>query len=345
MERRRLGRSGLVVSSVCLGTMTFGTRCDLKESLAIMDYAYDQGIDFFDTAELYPVPPQFDYAGRSEEIIGEWLKTKPRDSVIIASKIAGPAHGWFTPPIRNGKTTLDQHQIIKAVEGSLRRLNTDYLDLYQTHWPDHGIPYEETLGALDQLKKTGKIRVAGCSNETSWGVMKSLQASENHKLIRFDTVQNNFSLINRRAESELAQVCRNEGVSLLPYSPLGGGVLTGKYNESFPEGARFTHYLKEGAKRQQKMARRFVNDRTIATTIRIMELAKEINVPVSALALAWSKQHDFVASTIVGANSISQLAESMQGANLEIDKSMLRKINQLDEEIPNPMKEDGLRRL
>ncbi len=345
MDRRRLGRSGLVVSSVCMGTMTFGVRCNLQESIEIMDYAYDQGIDFFDTAELYPVPPLAEYVGRTEEFVGQWLKTKPRDSVIIASKIAGPAHGWFTPPIRNGKTALDRHQIIKAVEGSLKRLQTDYIDLYQTHWPDHEMAYEETLGALDELKKAGKIRVAGCSNETAWGVMKSLHASEKHNLLRFETVQNNFSLINRRPESELAQVCRREGVSLLPYSPLGGGVLCGKYNESFPDGARFTHYLKEGAKRQQKMAKRFVNDRSIATTLRVMELAAEINVPVSAFALAWSKQHDFVASTIVGATSVAQLAESLQGANLELDKSMIKKINQLDEEIPNPMKEDGLRRL
>lgn len=345
MQTRRLGKSPLVVSDICMGTMTFGSACDEKTSFDIMDRAFDAGIDFFDTAELYPVPPNAKWVGETEKIVGRWLKTKPRDSIILATKVVGPGHGWFKAPIREGKPALDRHSIFKAIEGSLKRLQTDYIDLYQTHWPDHGTFYEETLSALAELIQQGKIRVIGSSNETSWGLMKSLQASEKYNLPRYNTVQNNFSLINRRCESELAQVCRMEGVSLLPYSPLGGGVLTGKYNEGPPDGARFTAYLNSGLDRQIKMARRFVNERSVETTIRLMEIASEIGVSVTTLSVAWSKQHDFVASTIIGATSVEQLNESLLASDLILDSETLRRIDDLDEAIPNPMKEDGLRRL
>ncbi|MCA9047436.1 MAG: aldo/keto reductase, partial [Planctomycetaceae bacterium] len=218
MQRRRLGGSGVSVTDICMGTMTFGTQCDEQESFRIMDRAYDAGIDFYDAAELYPVPPSAEKFGLTEVIVGKWLKTKPRESVIIATKVTGPGHGWFTPPVRHGRTALDRLQIMKAVEASLQRLQTDYIDLYQTHWPDHFGRYEDTLDALTTLVKQGKVRVLGCSNETCWGMMKSLWTAEKHSLCRYDTVQNNFSLINRRCESELAQVCRREQVSLLPYS-------------------------------------------------------------------------------------------------------------------------------
>ena len=311
MERRRLGRSGLIVTDICMGTMTFGSQCDEATSHAICDLAYDSGIDFFDTAEMYPVPPQAETFGITEEIFGRWLKSKPREQVIVATKIAGPAHGWFRPPVRGGFTGLDRHQITRAVEDSLRRLGTDYIDLYQTHWPDHGMPYEEVLGAMTELRDAGKIRVIGSSNETSWGLMKACWSADRSGVDRYETVQNNFSLINRRCESELAQVCRREEISLLPYSPLGGGVLTGKYQDGPPEGARFTAYLKAGQKRQLRMAQRFVNDRTLETTARLMEIADSIDVSVTALAVAWSRQHDFVASTIIGASSVEQLKESL----------------------------------
>jgi aryl-alcohol dehydrogenase-like predicted oxidoreductase len=265
--------------------------------------------------------------------------------MVIASKVTGPGHGWFTPPVRFGKTTLDRHQIIRACEASLRRLQTDYLDLYQTHWPDHGMPYEEVLEALTQLRQAGKVRVIGCSNETCWGVMKSLWTADNTGLDRYETVQNNFSLINRRCESELAQVCRREGVSLLPYSPLGGGVLTGKYQQGPPPGGRFTAYLTEGAPRQKRMAQRFVNDRSLETTARLQPLAARLGVSLPALALAWSKQHDFVASTIVGATSVAQLEEVLPAIDLVLDDETLVDIDAIDEAIPQPMTEDGLRRL
>ncbi|MGB7347328.1 MAG: aldo/keto reductase [Pirellulaceae bacterium] len=345
MQQRRLGSSGVVVSDICMGTMTFGQQCDEKLSHQICDRAWDQGIDFFDAAEVYPVPPTADKFGLTEEIFGRWLKTKPREAVIVATKVTGPSHGWFTPPVRHGKTALDRRQIVKACEDSLRRLGTDYIDLYQTHWPDHGMPYEEVLGVLTELRDEGKVRVIGASNETSWGMMKACWTADVCGVDRYETVQNNFSLINRRCESELAQVCRQEGISLLPYSPLGGGVLTGKYQDNLPDGARFTAYLKTGEDRQKRMAQRFVNDRTLETTRRLTEIAKTIEATVTALSVAWSRQHDFVASTIIGATSLAQLDDSLAASDLILDAETLQRIDQIDFDIPTPMTEDGLRRL
>lgn len=329
-----------------MGTMTFGLQADERVSFDIMNRACEAGIDFFDTAEMYPVPPSAELFGVTEEITGRWLKTKERGQIIVATKVTGPGHGWFRPPVRGGFTYLDRRQIHRACEDSLRRLQTDYIDLYQTHWPDHGMRAEDTLEALTELVKQGKVRAIGCSNETCWGLMKSLWTSEKKDLCRIDTVQNNFSLINRRCENELAQVCRQEGVSLLPYSPLGGGILTGKYNDGQrPAGARFTGYLSSGGERQQRMARRFVNDRTLETTARLQGIARDLGVSVTTLSVAWSKQHDFVASTIIGATTVAQLEESLQAADLVLDEETLRRIDQIDAEIPNPMTEDGLRRL
>lgn len=344
MQRRRLGNSGLVVTDICMGTMTFGSQCDEPTSHAICDSAWDAGIDFFDAAEIYPVPPQPETFGLTEEIFGRWLKTKPREAVVVATKVTGPGHGWFRPPVRHGHTALDRRQIVTACEDSLRRLGTDYIDLYQTHWPDHGLPYEETLGVLTELRDAGKVRVIGCSNETSWGVMKSLWSADVHGVDRYQTVQNNFSLINRRCESELAQVLRRERLSLLPYSPLGGGVLTGKYQSGPPQGGRFTAYLTGGQERQKRMAERFVNERTLETTARLIQIADSIGTTATALAVAWSKQHDFVASTIIGATSVTQLDESLAAADLVLDQQTLDRIDEIDVAIPNPMTEDGLRR-
>lgn len=345
MEQRRLGNSGISVTDICMGTMTFGSQCDETTSRQIIDTALEAGIDFFDAAEIYPVPPSAEWCGRTEEILGRRLKELPRDSVVVATKVAGPAHGWFIPPVRHGKAAIDQRQIIEAAEGSLRRLQTDYIDLYQVHWPDHDIDPAITLGALDQLVRSGKVRAIGCSNETCWGLMKSLHTSERLELPRYVTVQNNFSLINRRCENELAQVCLRENVGLLPYSPLGGGVLTGKYNHALPKGARFSDYLVNGAPRQKAMASRFVNARTLETASRLETIASDIGVSVTALSVAWSRQHEFVASTIIGATSVAQLKESLEARDLILDEETMHRIDQIDIEIPNPMTEDGLRRL
>ncbi|GAB5405101.1 MAG: aldo/keto reductase [Aureliella sp.] len=325
--------------------MTFGSQCDETLSHQILDRAWEAGIDFYDAAEMYPVPPKEETFGVTEEIFGNWLKDKPREQIIVATKITGPGHGWFSPPVRGGRTALDHFQIRRAVEDSLRRMQTDYIDLYQTHWPDHGMRYEDTLDALGKMRDEGKVRAIGCSNETSWGLMKSLWAAEKHAKPRYDSVQNNFSLINRRCESELAQVCRREQVSLLPYSPLGGGVLSGKYNDSLPSDGRFTEYLSSGGPRQKSMAQRFVNDRTLEATRRLGEIAESIGVSLVAMSLAWSRQHDFVASTIVGATTIKQLDESLEARDLILDDETLARIDEVDVDIPCPLREDGLRRL
>lgn len=336
MKKNRLGKSGIVVSEICMGTMTFGSHADEQTAFEIMDRSFDAGIDFFDTAEIYPVPPTQNAAGFTEEIVGRWLKTKNRDAIILATKVAGPGHGWIRPSVRGGKTGLDRHHIVRAIEGSLTRLQTDYIDLYQTHWPDHGMPYEETLRALDDLIAAGKVRIIGCSNETAWGLTKSLWQAEVNGCARYQTIQNNFSLNNRRFEDELAQVCRSEGVSLIPYSPLGGGVLSGKYNDGFAQGGRFAIYQNEGS-RQQAMVRRFVNDKSIASTKRFMEIAAEIGISAVTLATAWSKQHDFVASTIVGATNVGQLDAIFAAADLVLGPETLKQIDAVSREVLYPM--------
>ena len=337
MRSNRLGRSSIVVSDICMGTMTFGNQCDEAEAFRIMDMACDAGVNFFDTAEMYPVPPDARYVGLTEEIVGRWLKTRDRDSIILASKVAGPGHSWITPPLRGGLTGLDRHHIMRAVEASLRRLGTDYIDLYQTHWPDHDFPYEETLLALDELVRSGKVRILGCSNETSWGLTRSLWAADLQGTARYETIQNNFSLNNRRFEDELAQACRQEQVSLIPYSPLAGGVLSGKYQGGArPEGARFTYYLSAG-ERQQKMASRFVNERSLASTARFQAIAAEAGMSLVTMAIAWSKQHDFVASTIVGATSAQQMPDILAAADVSLDREILARIDTVSREIRYPM--------
>lgn len=337
MKTRRLGKSAIHVSDICMGTMTFGSQADEKTAFRVLDRSLEVGINFFDTAENYPVPPDVKWAGRTEEFVGRWMKTQDRDALIIATKVSGPSHGWLKASQRAGMTTLDRHNIIRAVEASLRRLQTDYIDLYQTHWPDHGTGYDETMDTLDDLVRAGKIRVIGCSNETSWGLMKSLAASERAGLTRYHTIQNNFSLINRRFEDELAQVCRQEGVSLLPYSPIGGGVLSGKYQDgATPDGARFTGYLTRGG-RHTIMAQRYVNEKSLAATARFIAIAAEAGLDPVAMATAWSKQHDFVASTIVGVTSEAQLDPIFAAIDLVLEKPILDAINKVSKEIMYPM--------
>lgn len=337
MKTRRLGQSAIHVTDICMGTMTFGSQTDEAEALRILDRCFDEGINFYDTAEGYPVPPDIKWVGRTEEIVGRWLKTKNRDAIILATKVSGPSHVWFKSPCRGGMTALDRHNIRAAIEASLMRLQTDYVDLYQTHWPDHDAPYEEMMDALDELVREGKVRILGCSNETSWGLMKSLAASEKLGVARYHTIQNNFSLNNRRFEDELAQVCRQEGVSLIPYSPLAGGVLSGKYQGgATPEGARFSRYLAmEG--RQAAMGRRFVNDKSLAATERYLAIAAEAGIDPVTMATAWSKQHDFVASTIVGVSSYDQLEPILAAKELVLDAALMKTLDRVGKDILYPM--------
>ncbi len=338
MKNRRLGNSPIVVSDICMGTMTFGnTQCDEATAFRVLDESFDAGINFFDTAENYPVPPDPKWAGRTEEIFGRWMKTKNRDALIVATKVSGPSHGWIVSAQRAGMTALDRHNITRAIDASLERLQTDYVDLYQTHWPDHGTGYEETMDVLDELVGAGKVRIVGCSNETSWGLMKSLQASERLGATRYQTIQNNFSMNNRRFEDELAEVCRREHVSLIPYSPLGGGVLSGKYQGgATPAGARFSGYITKGG-RHAAMAQRFVNAKTLASTERFLAIAKEAGMDPVTLAIAWSKQHDFVASTIVGVTATSQLPPILAAADLVLPDDVMKAVKGVTREIMYPM--------
>ena len=337
MKYRRLGKTGLTVSEICLGTMTFGSMADEAASFAIMEKAYDAGVDFFDVAEVYPVPPLPEYAGRSEEIVGRFLKNKPRDSLMIATKVAGPSGGWFKTPVRSGKGTLDSHNIERAVDASLRRLGTDYIDLYQTHWPDPDLPIEETLRGLERVIEAGKVRYAGCSNETAYGLGRAATISRYEGLPRYETIQNNFSINNRRFEDELKVVCRRESVSLLPYSPLGGGVLSGKYQGgNWPEGARFSMYRHDG-KRGEAMSRRFVNEKTLATVERVAKVAADCEIPLPTFAIAWTLSRDFVGSTIVGATKPEQLDVLLRASEVKIPESALASIDEITREILYPM--------
>ncbi|MBL9070181.1 MAG: aldo/keto reductase [Sphingopyxis sp.] len=337
MQSRRLGKSAIHVSDICMGTMTFGSQTDETEALRILDRCFDEGIDFYDTAEGYPVPPDIKWVGRTEEIVGRWMKTKNRDAIILATKVSGPSHVWFKSPCRGGTTALDRHHIRTAIDASLTRLQTDYVDLYQTHWPDHDAPYDEIMDVLDDLVREGKVRILGCSNETSWGLMKSIAASERIGAARYHTIQNNFSLNNRRFEDELAQVCRHEGVSLIPYSPLAGGVLSGKYQDGArPDGARFSRYLgMEG--RQAAMGRRFVNDKSLAATERYLQIAEEAGLHPVTMATAWSKQHDFVASTIVGVSAYDQVDPILAAKELVLSDDVMKALNKVGKDILYPM--------
>ena len=338
MKTRRLGKTGLVVSEICLGTMTFGSFADEKESHAMLDFADSKGVDFLDVAEIYPVPPDEKWAGRSEEIVGKWLEKRGRrETVFVATKIAGPSGGWFRAAVRGGRTALDRHNVERAVEGSLRRLRTDYIDLYQTHWPDPDLPHAEVMEGLDRAVRAGKVRYVGCSNESAYGLTKSLWASDVHGVVRYETIQNNFSLLNRRFEDELANVCRREKVSLLPYSPIAGGVLSGKYlGGAFPEGARFSRY-RQTDPRQQVMTRRFVNPKTLGATERFAKIAAEAGLPVVTLAVAWTLAHDFVGSTIVGATRVDQLEDSLRAADVKLTPEVLAACDAVSKEILYPM--------
>jgi len=338
MDFRYIGNSGLRVSSICMGTMTFGSTTSKEEAFKILDKAYDSGINFFDTAEIYPVPPKSSTEGDTERIVGEWLKTKDRDSIILASKVSGAAAGWFVPCTRHGLTAIDSFHIKKAIEGSLKRLGTDYIDLYQMHWPDPIVPIEESLRAFDDLVKEGKVRYVGTSNDSAYGLTKANETSKHNKLTRFQSIQNNFSLLNPRFLDELATVCRNENISLLPYSPIGGGMLSGKYNSGlFPEGCRFTAYKNNSSARVRAMTDRFVNEKTIGATKRYMELAKEYGISPVTLAVAYSKHFDFVASTIIGARKLEQLDESLEAFKFKIDAELMKKIEEIQKDILYPM--------
>lgn len=338
MNYRYIGKSGLRVSEIGLGTMTFGTNANKKNSFKIMDKAYEHGINFIDTAELYPSPVSKELAGLSETYIGEWLQTKPRDSILLASKVAGGANSWFVPPIRHGLTALDSFHIVKAVEDSLKRLKTDYLDLYQIHWSDTTVPIEETVKALDKLVESGKVRYIGTSNDTAYGLTKANEIAKHKRLNRFQSIQNNFSLNNPRFLDELSTVCQQEQISLLAYSPLGGGVLSGKYNDgNYPSNARYSHHIHSKFLREREMAKRFINAKTIEATKEYMALAEALNTSSVTLAIAWTLSFDFVASALTSARVEEQLDNVLKATDLKLSQETLEKIKAIQKDILYPM--------
>jgi aryl-alcohol dehydrogenase-like predicted oxidoreductase len=338
MEYRYIGQSGLRVTPICLGTMSFGSWSDEKESFKIMDKSIDRGINFFDTAELYPVPPKAKYSGLTEEIIGKWLKGKQRDKLIIASKVAGAANGWFVPPIRHGLTAIDKFHIKTAIEGSLKRLGTDYIDLYQMHWPDTIVPIEESLIAFDELVKEGKVRYIGTSNDSAYGLTKANETSKRLGISRFESIQNNFSLNNPRFLDELAHVCEKENISLLPYSPIAGGVLSGKYNGNFyPEISRFIEYFQSNEPRKKAQLDRFINEKSLNATQKYVILANELGISPVTLAVAYSKHFQFVASTIIGARTADQLDESFEAFDMKLSDETMSQIKAIQNEFMYPM--------
>ncbi|MFA6498449.1 MAG: aldo/keto reductase [Desulfurivibrionaceae bacterium] len=338
MKYNYIGKSGLRVSNICMGTMTFGKKCDKKISFKILDKAYANGVNFYDTAEVYPVPPTAETYGITEEIFAEWLAGKPRDSIILASKVAGAANGWFVPPARHGLTAIDAFHITTAIEGSLRRLKTDYLDLYQVHWPDTVVPIEESLEALDQLVRSGKVRYIGTSNENAYGLTKALETSRYRGFKRFESIQNNFSMLNRRFLDEIAIVCKKEQVGLLPFSPLAGGVLSGKYKPDHHwDGFRFGDYLTNPDPRMRAQAGRFAGERSIAAAQKYAAIAIKHGLTPATLAAAWTLSFDFVPSTIIGATHPSQLDDTLRASETVLSPELLKECDSVNQEILYPM--------
>jgi aryl-alcohol dehydrogenase-like predicted oxidoreductase len=339
MKYNALGN--MKVSELCLGTMTFGEQNSLHDAMEQLDHAVSCGINFIDTAEMYPVPGRTETQGMTEEYVGQWLKHQKRENLIVATKVAGPARGFSW--IRGGPKSLDRQNIVEALEGSLRRLQTDYVDLYQIHWPDRNVPifgqsfYDsslervtipilEQLETLADLVKSGKIRHVGLSNETPWGLCEFLKLSEMHGLPRPVSIQNAFNLINRTFEYGLSEISHRENIGLLAYSPLGFGILTGKYLEGGQ--GRLTLFPQFG----QRYHKLNVDDAVAAYRV----LANEIGITPAQLALAFARSRRFVTSTIVGATSMAQLKENIDSIHVALDDEILKRIDSIHLRYPNP---------
>lgn len=346
MKYRKLGDSDIDVSVICLGSMTWGQQNTRKQAFEQMDYALAQGVNFFDTAELYAIPPRAETYGRTEEIIGEWLQTRDnrRDQIVLASKIAGPGEDWI-PHIRNGKTRFNRADIGSALDASLQRLQTDYLDLYQLHWPqreanffsklgfelpreEHITPILETLEALGEQVQAGKIRYIGLSNETPWGVMQFLHFAEQAGLPRIVSVQNPYSLLNRTYEVGLAEISWREQVGLLAYSPLGFGVLSGKYLQGAqPDGARLTLYPDYN---------RYSKPAAVSATEKYVALACKHDLDPAQLALAYANSRPFLTSTIIGATTMQQLRSNIASIDVTLSDEVLTAIEAIHNQHANP---------
>ena len=344
MKFKKLGKTNLDVSLICLGTMTYGEQNSQEEGFEQMDYAYEKGINFFDTAELYAIPPKEKTYGKTEEIIGNWFKKrKNRKKIILATKIAGPGLRW----IRGGGEQFSPESLEKALNNSLKRLRTDYIDLYQLHWPERNTNYfgdldyehdinEKKWNSFENILKTfkkfvsqGKIRYLGLSNETPWGFSKFLEVAEQEKLPRVVSVQNPYSLINRTYEIGMSEISIRENAGLLAYSPLGIGYLTGKYrNNKIPKKSRLDLFYENYP--------RYHNERTYEAVEKYYQVAKKYNISFSQLALAFVNSRDFVTSNIIGATKMDQLKENIESIDVTLNENIITDINLVHENNPNP---------
>ena len=345
MEYRRLGLTDMEVSVIGLGTMTWGQQNSEAEAHAQLDAALDAGVTLIDTAEMYPIPPRAETQGRTEEYIGSWLAARRnRDKVILATKVTGGSDGF--PYLRGGRTRLDRPNITAALEASLRRLRTDYVDLYQLHWPDRttnyfgalgythvadeeSVPLEETLAVLADIVAAGKARAVGISNESPWGAMKYLALAERDGLPRMASIQNPYNLLNRTFEIGLAEIAIRENLSLVAYSPLGGGTLTGKYLDGArPPGARMTLW-------PERYGRYFTPGAEPAVRAYV-SLARAHGLDPAQMAIAYVLSRPFLTSVLVGATSMDQLRTDLGALEVKLDEDLLKEIERIHIQSPNP---------
>ena len=342
MEYRQLGESDLRVSALALGTMTFGEQNSEADAHAQLDLAVSRGVNFIDTAEMYPVPPRAETQGRTESYIGSWLKHQPRDKLIVATKITGPSRGFSW--IRNGPR-INRHHLEAAIDGSLKRLQTDYVDLYQIHWPDRyvpmfgatgydaaqehdTVPIAEQLQALADLVKAGKVRHIGLSNETPWGVSEFARCAEKFSLPKIATVQNAYHLMNRSFETGLAEVCHHLQVGLLAYSPLAFGHLSGKYLADQQTKGRITLF--------PSFVQRYAKPNVPAASKQYARIAQEAGLTPATMALAFARTRWFTSSVILGATNLHQLKENLDSAEVVLSAEVLEKIEAVHKLYPNP---------
>ncbi|HEV8718341.1 MAG TPA: aldo/keto reductase [Candidatus Binatia bacterium] len=325
MKTKRMGRTGLKVSEICLGTMTFGRQCDETTSLAIMDTASEAGVDFFDTADVYPVGGNLDTVGRTEEIVGKWLKGK-REQIVLATKC------WGAMGRGANERGLSRKHILTAIEGSLRRLQTDYLDLYQVHAPDFETPLDETLQALDDLVRQGKVRYLGCSNFQAWLLASALWASDKLGLACFDCVQPRYNLLFREIENELLPLCRRYEVGVIPYNPLAGGFLTGKYQPNTEPASDLRFGL--AGRTQTIYRKRYWEEAQFAAVAQLQEFFAARNKSLTQVAIAWVLAQLGVTAPIVGATSPEQLRQSLPATELTLDAEEMEVCNEVWFTIP-----------
>lgn len=347
MQYRPLGQTDIQVSLIGLGTMTWGEQNNEPDAHAQLDMAVDHGINLIDTAEMYPIPPREHTQGETERMIGRWLRARgQREQLIIATKAVGPSRNPVRPSyFRNGEARLDRTNLVQAVDDSLRRLQTDYIDLYQLHWPDRSanyfgqlgleqlveedtVPIEETLRALEELVNSGKIRHIGVSNETPWGLHQYLKLAEQANLPRIVSIQNPYNLLNRSFEVGLSEFSLREQVGLLAYSPLAFGMLTGKYqNGARPAGARLSLYDR---------FQRYLNPRAQQASAAYVNLAQEHNLAPAQLAQAFVNTRPFVTSNLIGATTLEQLKENIDSVNVTLGPELRAAVEELHEAMPNP---------